>query len=65
MINEAKSAILDRIIAWQDNDERVKAYVDAYATLCLTEVQARMTEWQTRECGCDECQRRNFPEVIN
>jgi len=50
-INEAKSALLARIIA---GDEVVDA-AGAYQMLVMAECQETMTAWQTR-CDCHHCQ---------
>lgn len=50
-INEAKSALLARIV---EGDEVVDA-AGAYQMLVMAECHERMTELQTRDCDCPDC----------
>lgn len=56
MIEQVKKMILQRIDTYKSSEE-IKVLADAYATLCTTEVQAKMTTWQTGMCppNCPDC----------
>lgn len=63
-LEQAKEAILERIMDKDVLPNHTKILAEAYGSLIMADVQERMTEWQTKGCECNECRDRLDDEVL-